>query len=142
MDGYQFLAAQTLAYDYPVLGAFWTVMWIFLWVFWLVLLFRVFVDVFRDHEMSGWGKAGWLLFVIVVPFLGVLVYVIARGRDMGRREIQHAREQQRAFDEYIRQAAGTGTVGSADELSRLSELKARGDLTEEEFQRAKEKLLR
>ncbi|MEU2491329.1 SHOCT domain-containing protein [Streptomyces sp. NPDC007883] len=128
-----------LAYDYPVLGAFWTVMWLFLWVVWLVLLFRVFVDIFRDHEMSGWAKAAWLIFVLLIPFLGVLVYVIVRGRDMGRREIKHAQEQQEAFNAYIRQTAkGTGT---GDELARLSELKAKGDLSEEEFQRAKQKLL-
>ncbi|MEU2160097.1 MULTISPECIES: SHOCT domain-containing protein [Streptomyces] len=128
-----------LAYDYPVLGAFWTVMWLFLWVVWLVLLFRVFVDIFRDHEMSGWAKAAWLIFVLLIPFLGVLVYVIVRGKDMGRREIKHAQEQQEAFNAYIRQTAkGTGT---GDELARLSELKAKGDLSEEEFQRAKQKLL-
>ncbi|MER7816665.1 SHOCT domain-containing protein [Streptomyces sp. NPDC096153] len=131
--------AVYLAYDYPVLGAFWTVMWLFLWVMWLVLLFRVFVDIFRDHEMSGWAKAAWLIFVLLIPFLGVLVYVIVRGKDMGRREIKHAQEQQEAFNTYIRQTAkGTGT---GDELARLSELKAKGDLSEEEFQRAKDKLL-
>ncbi|MEV1050229.1 SHOCT domain-containing protein [Streptomyces sp. NPDC049887] len=128
-----------LAYDYPVLGAFWTVMWIFLWVVWLVLLFRVFVDIFRDHEMSGWAKAAWLIFMLLIPFLGVLVYVIVRGRDMGKREIQHAQEQQEAFNAYIRQTAKD--AGPGDELARLSELKAKGDLSEEEFQRAKDKLL-
>jgi uncharacterized membrane protein len=128
-----------LAYDYPVLGAFWTVMWIFLWVMWFLLLFRVIVDIFRDHEMSGWAKAAWLLFVLVIPFLGVLVYVIARGKDMGKREIQQAREQQEAMNAYIRQTAkGAGT---GDDLAKLSELKTKGDLTEEEFQRAKAKLL-
>ena len=133
---------QFLAYDYPVLGAFWTVMWIFLWVLWLVLLFRVIADVFRDHDLSGWAKAAWLLFVIVVPFLGVLVYVITRGRDMGKRELRHARQQQEAFDDYIRETVGSGTPGGgADELAKLSELKSRGELTDQEFQRAKEKLL-
>ncbi|MEU6707747.1 SHOCT domain-containing protein [Streptomyces wuyuanensis] len=128
-----------LAYDYPVLGAFWTVMWIFLWVVWLVLLFRVFVDIFRDHEMSGWAKAAWLIFMLLIPFLGVLVYVIVRGRDMGKREIKHAQEQQEAFNAYIRQTAKG--AGPGDELARLSELKSKGDLSEEEFQRAKDKLL-
>ncbi|MFJ9343160.1 SHOCT domain-containing protein [Streptomyces sp. NPDC101733] len=130
-----------LAYDYPVLGAFWTVMWIFLWVMWLILLFRIVVDVFRDHEMSGWLKAAWLILVFLIPFLGVLVYVIARGRDMGRREITHVQEQQEAFNTYVRDAArGTGK-GTADELGRLSDLKAKGELTEAEFQQAKAKLL-
>ncbi|MFF3014247.1 SHOCT domain-containing protein [Streptomyces sp. NPDC057939] len=130
-----------LAYDYPVLGAFWTVMWIFLWVMWIVLLFRIVVDLFRDHEMSGWVKAAWLLFLIIIPFLGVLVYVIARGRNMGRREIKHAQEQQEAFNAYIRDAAGTTGKNTTDELARLSELKAKGDLSEAEFQQAKQKLL-
>ncbi|MFD3546642.1 SHOCT domain-containing protein [Streptomyces sp. NPDC058655] len=130
-----------LAYDYPVLGAFWTVMWIFLWVMWLVLLFRVIVDVFRDHEMSGWIKALWLLFLILIPFLGVLVYVIARGRNMGKREVEHAQERQEAFNAYIRETVKDPGRAGADNLVKLSELKAKGDLSEEEFQRAKQKLL-
>lgn len=137
-------ASVYLAYDYPVLGAFWTVMWIFLWVMWLILLFRIIVDIFRDHGMNGWVKAAWLLFVLIIPFLGVLVYVIARGKDMGRREIKHAQEQQQALNAYIREAAGTsGTSGKSttDELARLSDLKAKGDLSEAEFQQAKSKLL-
>ncbi|MEV7544363.1 SHOCT domain-containing protein [Streptomyces sp. NPDC089915] len=132
-----------LAYDYPVLGAFWTVMWIFLWVMWLVLLFRIVVDIFRDHEMSGWVKAAWLVFLILIPFLGVLVYVIARGRNMGKREIKHAQEQQEAFNAYIRETAGSPSPGkaTADDLVKLSELRAKGELNEEEFRQAKEKLL-
>ncbi|MET9603653.1 SHOCT domain-containing protein [Streptomyces sp. NPDC006512] len=136
MDG-----SFNLAYDYPVLGAFWTVMWIFLWVMWLILLFHIIVDVFRDHEMNGWLKAAWLLFLILIPFLGVLVYVIARGKNMGKREIKHAQEQQEAFNSYIRETAGTPGKSTADELARLSELKAKGDLSEAEFQAAKQKLL-
>ncbi|WP_371680158.1 SHOCT domain-containing protein [Streptomyces sp. NBC_01276] len=134
-------ASVYLAYDYPVLGAFWTVMWIFLWVLWLVLLFRIIVDLFRDHEMNGWLKALWLLFLILIPFLGVLVYVIARGKNMGKREISHAQEQQEAFNSYIRETAGGSGKSTADELARLSELRTKGDLTEAEFQQAKQKLL-
>ena len=130
-----------LAYDYPVLGAFWTVMWIFLWVMWLVLLFRVIVDIFRDHDMNGWLKAAWLLFLILIPFLGVLVYVIARGKDMGKREITHAQERQEAFNSYIRETVKDPQRATADDLVRLSELKARGDLSDEEYQQAKQKLL-
>ncbi|MGP3927593.1 SHOCT domain-containing protein [Streptomyces sp. 8N616] len=138
MDGYVFLA-----YDYPVLGAFWTVMWIFLWVVWLMLLFRVIADVFRDHDLSGWAKAGWLLFVIVVPFLGVLVYVITRGKEMGKRETLHAQARQEELEEYLRRTvAGTSGMSAADELAKLSELKARGEISEAEFQQTKEKILR
>ncbi|MGW3648165.1 SHOCT domain-containing protein [Streptomyces sp. NPDC000878] len=131
-----------LAYDYPLLGAFWTMMWIFLWIMWIVLLFRVIGDIFRDDSLSGWGKTGWTFFVIITPFLGIFVYLIARGRDMGKREQQSAVARQESIDAYIRQTAGgTGTGGHADELAKLSELKNKGDLTEAEFQNAKQKVL-
>ena len=137
------MSAQTyLAYDYPMLSVFWSMLLFFLWIMWFVLLFRVVVDIFRDDDMSGWGKAGWLAFTILLPFLGVFVYVIARGKNMGRREIAQARAQQEAFDARIREAAaGTGRPSSADELSKLSEIRARGDITDEEFRRAKELVL-
>jgi hypothetical protein len=135
------MSTQTyLAYDYPLLGAFWTMLWFFLWIMWFILLFRVVLDIFRDDGLNGWAKAGWLVFCIVLPFLGVLVYVIARGRSMGRREIAQAREQREAFDAYVRQAAGGGRSG-ADELARLADLRSRGDLTDEEFARAKATVL-
>ncbi|MGW0704530.1 SHOCT domain-containing protein [Streptomyces sp. NPDC002643] len=135
-------AETYLAYDYPLLSAFWTMLWFFLWVMWIVLLFRVVVDIFRDDEMSGWAKAGWLAFTILLPFLGVFVYVVARGKGMGRREISQARAQQKAFDDYIKEAAGTKErPSSADELSKLSEIRARGDITDDEFRRAKELVL-
>jgi uncharacterized membrane protein len=135
-------AATQLAYDYPVLGAFWTVMWIFLWVLWVVLLFRVVTDLFRDRTLSGWGKAGWLLTVLVLPYLGVFLYVIARGRRMGEREARHAEERQQEFDAHLRQVLSGGeSADDAERLAKLSDLKARGDLTENEFQHMKEKIL-
>ncbi|KJY43444.1 membrane protein [Streptomyces sp. NRRL B-1568] len=131
-----------LAYDFPLLSAFWTILWIVLWVAWLFLLFRVIIDIFRDDTMSGWAKACWLVFTIVLPFLGVLVYVLARGRSMGTRERRHLRAQQEAFDEYVREAAGgTGRASEADELLKLSELHTRGAISEDEYRRAKEKIL-
>jgi uncharacterized membrane protein len=131
-----------MAYDYPLLGAFWTVMWIFLWVLWIFLVFRITVDIFRDDTMSGWAKAGWLVFVIVLPFLGVFVYVLARGRGMGRREMEQARAQQQAFDTHVRETVrGTGTPSEIEELAKLSEIRARGDISDEEFRRVKEKIL-
>ncbi|MFR9676558.1 SHOCT domain-containing protein [Streptomyces sp. TR06-5] len=129
-----------LAYDYPVLGAFWTVMWVFLWVVWLILLFRVIVDLFRDRDLSGWAKGGWLVVLVLVPFLGVLVYVIVRGRDMGRREQRHAEAQTEAMNTYLRRTLGTGG-SEADTLAELAELRRRGDLSDEEFAAAKEKIL-
>jgi signal transduction histidine kinase len=130
-----------LAYDYPLLGAFWTLMWIFLWILWIILLFRVIGDVFRDDSLSGWAKTGWTFFVIVLPFLGVFVYLIARGRNMGKREQQYARAQQESLDAYIRETAGSTGTGRADELAKLSELKNKGEITEAEFQHAKQKVL-
>jgi hypothetical protein len=132
-----------LAYDYPLLSAFWTMLLFFLWIMWFILLFRIVADIFRDDTLGGWAKAGWLVFVIFLPFLGVFVYVIARGKNMGRREVTQARVQQEAFDSYIRETAkgGDGRPSSVDELARLSEIRARGDITDEEFHRAKELVL-
>jgi len=138
------MSAQTyLAYDFPLLSAFWTVFWFFLWILWFVLLFRIVVDIFRDDSLSGWAKAGWLVFVCVLPFLGVFIYVIARGKNMGRREMAQARAQQEAFDSYVRETAkgGEHRTGSVDELARLSEIRARGDITDQEYARAKDMVL-
>ncbi|MFF1720012.1 SHOCT domain-containing protein [Streptomyces sviceus] len=136
------MSAQTyLAYDYPLLSVFWSMFLFFLWIMWFVLLFRVVVDIFRDDAMSGWAKAGWLVFTIVLPFLGVFVYVIARGKNMGRREARQARAQQEEFNTYIRQTAAGGRSSSVDELAKLSEIRARGDITDEEFRRAKDLVL-
>jgi hypothetical protein len=143
---------EMLAYDYPVLGAFWTVMWVFLWVMWLVLLFRVITDLFRDHDLSGWSKAAWLVFLILVPFVGVLTYVIVRGRDMGRRERRHSQEQLDAVDAYLRRTladpdpdpdpdADVGSSTDVDRLAKLAELRRHGDISEAEFATAKEKIL-
>ncbi|CAL9387883.1 hypothetical protein SUDANB32_01192 [Streptomyces sp. enrichment culture] len=132
-----------LAYDYPLLSALLTMLVFFLWIMWFILLFRVIVDIVRDDSLSGWAKTGWLVFTIVLPFLGVFVYVVARGRNMGSRELAQARAQQEALDSYIRETAkGAGERNSSvDELARLSEIKARGDISDDEFRRAKELVL-
>ncbi|MFE0511022.1 SHOCT domain-containing protein [Streptomyces sp. NPDC058964] len=130
-----------LAYDYPLMSAFWTMLWFFLWIMWFFLLFKIVFDIFRDDSLGGWGKTGWLVFVVLLPFLGVFVYLIARGKDMGRREVKSAIEQRNAFDSYVRETAGSTRPSSADELAKLSELRAHGDITPEEFQRAKELVL-
>ncbi|OKK21891.1 hypothetical protein AMK16_01125 [Streptomyces sp. CB00455] len=126
-------------YDFPLLNMFWTMMLCFLWVLWFMLLFRVIGDIFRDDEMSGWGKALWTFFVIVVPYLGVFVYLIVRGRGMGERELKRVQQQEQAFRSYVRQSAGT--TGQADELTRLAGLKDRGDITAAEYEQAKAKVL-
>jgi Short C-terminal domain len=129
-----------LAYDYPVLGAFMTLLWFFLWVVWIFILFRVIVDIFRSHDLSGWGKALWLIFVLVLPFLGVLVYVIARGKGLGERDMAEAQARQDAFSSYVRDVAGS-SGGTADELSKLANLRDKGVITEVEFQQQKAKIL-
>ncbi|MGX1884930.1 SHOCT domain-containing protein [Streptomyces sp. NPDC055287] len=129
-----------LAYDYPLLSVFWSMFVFFLWIVWFILLFRIITDIFRDDTLSGWAKTGWLVLVLVLPFLGVFVYVIARGKNMGGREMAQARAQQEAFDSYVRETA-KGGHGATDELARLSEIRARGDITDEEFRRAKELVL-
>lgn len=133
-----------LAYDYPLLGMFWTLLWFFLWVAWIILLFRIFGDIFRSKDMGGWSKALWSIFVILLPFLGTFIYVIARGNSMFERDVEEAKTRQEAFDAYIRQTAGAGGGGgggTADELSKLASLKDQGVLTEAEFAAQKAKLL-
>jgi hypothetical protein len=130
-----------LAYDYPILGVFWTMLMFFLWIAWLFILFHVVIDIFRSHDMGGWGKAGWFVLVVVLPLLGVLIYVLARGDSMQQRDIDRAQAQQDQFDAYVRQAVGTSGVSTADELSKLSDLKERGIISDEEFASSKAKLL-
>jgi hypothetical protein len=130
-----------LAYDYPVLGVFWSMMIFFFWVAWIVLLFRVIGDIFRNHSIGGFSKALWLIFVIVVPWLGVLIYLLANGDDMGRRNVAQQQASQDAADSYIRETAGSGGGGSADELTKLAGLRDSGVLTDEEFAAQKAKLL-
>lgn len=128
-----------LAYDYPVLGVFWSMLVFFLWIMWFFLLFRVIADIFRSHDLGGWAKALWLIFVLFVPFLGVLVYVIARGDEMGRRDMADYQARQEAFDSYVRETAGSG--GSVDQLAKLADLRDRGVINEAEFEQQKAKLL-
>ena len=129
-----------IAYDYPLLGVFWTMLWFFIWIAWLFLLFRVIFDIFRSHDLGGWGKALWAIFVVIVPFLGVLVYVIARGRGMSERDLAQAQQQKQQFDAYVKDAAASGG-GTAEELTKLADLKERGVITDAEFEQQKAKLL-
>jgi hypothetical protein len=110
---------------------------IFLFVIWIWIFISIVVDVFRDHELGGFGKAAWLLFLIVVPFLSALIYLIARGNGMRDRAIKEATDMQKAQNAYIREVAGS----PADDLVKLNELKEKGVLTQEEFDKAKAKSL-
>jgi uncharacterized protein YggT (Ycf19 family) len=113
----------------------WSIFWIFLFVIWFWLLISIFSDLFRDHELSGWAKGAWCFFVIVLPYLGIFVYLIARGGGMSKRAMAAAQQQQAEFDSYVRQTAGSSSA--ADEIARAKQLLDDGAITEEEFARLK-----
>jgi ABC-type multidrug transport system fused ATPase/permease subunit len=129
-----------IASSYPVLDAFLTMLYFFLFIIWIWLLIMVFVDIFRSRDLGGWGKALWAIFVIVLPFLGVFVYLIARGGKMHERAAQQAAEQQAAFDDYVRSTAG-GSGDTASQLQKLADLKSQGVINDAEFEAQKSKLL-
>jgi len=127
------------SYSYPLLGAFWTILEIFLWVLWIWVLIYVFIDIFRSRDLSGWAKALWFIFVLFIPLIGVLVYLIARGDSMHERAVQDARAQDREVRRYIQDAAGSPST--AEQLTKLAELRDRGVITAAEFEREKAKVL-
>ena len=120
---------------------FWSILWFFLFFIWLWMLIVVFGDIFRSDDLSGWGKALWSIFIIVVPYLGVFVYLIARGGKMGARAAADAKAQDEAFQQYVRQTAGTSAASTADELERLAKLHDQGILNDAEYAQAKAKAL-
>jgi Short C-terminal domain/Phospholipase_D-nuclease N-terminal len=127
------------SYSYPLLGAFWTIFEIFLWILWFWVLIYVFVDIFRSRDLSGWAKALWFLFVLIIPLIGVLVYVIARGGKMHEHTVQAEQQQDQAFRSYVQDVAGSPS--SADQLAKLADLRDRGVITPDEFEREKAKIL-
>ncbi len=129
------------SYQYPILDFFLTMLYFFLFIIWIWLLITVFVDIYRSHDMGGGAKALWVIFVIILPFLGVFVYLIARGGKMHERAAREAAQQQQAFDQYVRQTAGTSGDTTADQLAKLADLKSQGVLSEDEFQAQKAKIL-
>jgi hypothetical protein len=118
----------------------WSLFWFFLFVLWLMLLFHVVIDVFRSHDMGGLAKVIWLLFMFIFPFLGVFVYLIARGGKMAEHSAQQADADQAALDKYIRDAAAPG-ASPASELEKLAALKAQGAISEEEYAQLKAKVI-
>jgi hypothetical protein len=121
---------------------FWSFLWFVCFFIWIWLLIVVFSDIFRSHDLGGWGKALWCIFVIILPYLGVLVYLIARGHSMQERAMQQAQAQDAATRQYIQSVAGGGGgSSSADEIARLADLKAKGVITDEEFAAGKAKAL-
>ncbi len=127
-------------YQYPILDFFLTMLYFFLFVIWIWLLIMVFMDIFRSHDIGGGAKALWVIFVIILPFLGVFVYLIARGGKMAERRMNEAAQQQQAFDSYVRETAGSGD-DTASQLSKLADLKSQGVITDAEFEAQKAKIL-
>ena len=115
-----------------------TVVEVFLFIAWFWILISVLGDLFRDHTLSGWAKAAWTVVLLFLPFLGVFLYLIARGEGMRERAVKEQADARKQFDDYVRGTAGSSTV---DELHKLSDLKQRGDISEAEFEQAKARLL-
>jgi hypothetical protein len=126
--------------DYPFLDVMWTMLVFFLWVAWFMLLFRVFGDIFRRDDLSGWGKTGWCIFTIVLPFLGVFVYVVSQNDGMTSRDIERARMRQTQMDDYVRSTAGN-SGGAAAEIERAKKLLDDGAIDQAEFETLKRRAL-
>jgi Short C-terminal domain/Phospholipase_D-nuclease N-terminal len=124
--------------DFSLGDALLTTLSIFFFIVWIWILITILSDVFRDHELSGWGKAAWVLFLVFIPFVTALIYLIARGEGMRERAIKQQAEAKQHFDSYVRDTAGTS---AADELAKLADLKAKGTISDEEFARMKAKLV-
>jgi predicted PurR-regulated permease PerM len=125
--------------SYPALGVFWSIFYFFLWIIWIWILISIFIDIFRSRDLSGFAKALWVLFVLFVPLLGVLIYLIVRGGKMHERAVRQAQQQDQQARAYIREAAAPES--SADQLAKLAGLRDKGVITQEEFDREKAKIL-
>ncbi|HXY92895.1 MAG TPA: SHOCT domain-containing protein [Acidimicrobiia bacterium] len=137
---------MVVASEFGTGQVFLSMLWFFLFFIWIWLLIIVFADIFRSHDMGGFAKALWVIFVIIVPYLGVFIYLIARGHKMSEHAQEDAAAQQQAFNAAVRQAAGTGAGGgggasTADELARLADLKAKGVIDDAEFENLKQKAI-
>jgi len=126
-----------LAADYPFLDVLWTMVIFFVWVLWFWLLFSIWGDIFRRNDINGWGKTGWLIFTIIVPFLGVFIYIITQHDGMNQRNLDRVQQQKAAMDSYVREAAG----GSANEIAQAKKLLDDGTITQQEFERIKQQAL-
>ena len=125
--------------SYPLLNIFWSMFIFFLWIIWIWILIMVFIDIFRSHDLGGFAKALWFLFVLFIPLVGVLVYLIARGGKMHERAYRQAQQQDQELRAYVQEAAGSQS--SADQLAKLADLRDRGVISAEEFEREKAKVL-
>jgi len=126
------------AADYPFLDVFWSMIIFFFWVIWIWIVITVLIDIFRRNDIGGWAKAAWVIFVVILPWLGVLIYLIAQHDGMQKRSMDQALAQRRALDEHVRDAAGGG---SAAEIAKAKELLDAGAITQAEFETLKAKAL-
>ena len=131
---------MALLADYTFLDVFWSMLVFFVWVLWFILLFRVIIDIFSRHDIGGGGKVLWILFVILLPFLGVFVYLIAENDGMTQRTMAKAQAQQQQMDEYVRTTAGSGG-GAAAEIDKAKQLLDSGAISQAEFDAIKAKAL-
>ena len=129
---------MVIAADYPFMDVLWSMIIFFFWVIWIWIVITVLMDVFRRHDIGGWAKAAWVIFVVVLPWLGVLIYLIVEHDGMRDRSMKQVQAQQREFDEYVRDAAGGG---SAAEIAQAKQLLDSGTITQDEFERIKAKAL-
>jgi len=136
-----FVRVAAGSYSYPLLDVFWTILEFFLWVIWIWILITVFIDIFRSHDLSGGAKALWFLFVLFIPLIGVLVYLIARGGSMHERATRQAQQQDAEVRSYVQQAVAESPASTADQLAKLADLRDRGVITAAEFDREKAKIL-
>jgi len=128
-----------LAYTFGSGQLLWSMLWFFMFIIWIWVLIALFGDIFRSEDLSGGMKAFWIIFIVILPWLGILIYLIARGSGMQKRAIAHAQAQQAAFDEYVQTTASA--ANPADQLSKLADLKNQGAITDAEFEAQKAKLL-
>ena len=133
------MSLATTSSSYPLLDIFWTILVIFLWVIWFWILITILIDLFRSHDLSGWAKALWFIFILILPLVGVLVYLIARGGNMHEHAARDAQLQEQQFRSYVQEAAGSQST--ADQLTKLADLRDRGVITAEEFEREKARIL-
>ena len=128
--------------NYPLLNLFLTMLYLFLWVAWILLVFRIVADVFRSDDLSGWGKAAWTLLILILPWLGTLIYLVVRGGGMYARDVRHGQARREAMAALLDQGGESRrSAGTAEELRNLADLRSSGVLTDQEFETQKAKLL-
>ena len=132
---------MVFAADYPFIDVFWSMLIFFFWVIWIWILVTVLIDVFRRHDLSGWGKAAWALFMIVLPYLGVFIYLITQVKEMAERRATEVRDSQASFDSYVRDVAGSGSAAPAEQIAKAKELLDSGAIDQAEFEKLKQKAL-